>query len=51
MAKYEKCFQGEFDQVLDGLDRGIRSGSGTARFEDGSDLCCGGARLSLTSSL
>lgn len=37
MAKYERDFQGDFDDLLNTLDSEILNGSATASFEDGSD--------------
>ena len=37
MAKYERNFQGNFDDLLNILNSGILSGSASASFEDGSD--------------
>lgn len=37
MAKYERDFQGNFDDFLNTLDSGILNGSASASFEDGSD--------------
>ena len=38
MAKYERAFQGDFDNLLNILDSGILNGSASASFEDGSDF-------------
>jgi hypothetical protein len=37
MAKYEKRFNGRFEELLDQLHRDITNGSASASFEDGSD--------------
>ena len=37
MAKYERNFQGDFNDLLNILDSGILNGSASASFEDGSD--------------
>lgn len=37
MAKYERDFQGDFNDLLKILDSGILNGSASASFEDGSD--------------
>lgn len=38
MAKYEKRFKGDFDQVLNCIDDDILNSSFSAKFEDGSDI-------------
>ena len=37
MAKYERDFQGDFNDLLNTLDSKILNGSASASFEDGSD--------------
>lgn len=37
MAKYERDFQGDFNDLLNILNSGILKGSASASFEDGSD--------------
>lgn len=44
MAKYEKIFYGDMDQVLDRLDKAILFGSVSASFEAGSDYYEGSVR-------
>lgn len=38
MAKYERDFHGDFNDLLSILDSGILKGSASASFEDGSDF-------------
>lgn len=47
MAKYERRFQGNFDNVLSVLHDGILSGSMSATYEDGSDYAGGDARCAV----
>ena len=47
MAKYERRFRGDFDQVLEQLHSGILCGSSSASFEDGSDYRCGSVRCAV----
>ena len=47
MAKFERRLTGDFDYVLDRLDRGILEGSMSASFEDGSDFCAGEVRCAV----
>ncbi len=47
MAKYECRLQGDFAQLLQRIDEGIKGGSVSASFEDGSDFTCGGARCAV----
>ena len=47
MAQYERRFQGDFDQVLDRLNRGILNGSSTASYEGGSDWSSGNVRCAV----
>lgn len=41
MAKYEKTFKGEFNQILNKIHNGILSGSLSASYEDGSEFSIG----------
>ncbi len=47
MAKFERRLTGDFDYVLDRLDRGILEGSMSASFEDGSDFRTGEVRCAV----
>lgn len=47
MAKYERRFQGSFDQALSRIHSHILSGSITASYEDGSDYSAGGVRCAV----
>ena len=47
MAKYERHFRGNFDEVLRRLDKGILEGSASASFEDGSDWRGGAVRCAV----
>lgn len=47
MAKYEKNFIGDFDEVLDRIHKGIIKGSLSASFEDGSDFSVGGVKCAV----
>jgi len=47
MAKYERSLQGDFSALLDRIDLGIRKGSLSASFEDGSDFQFGGVRCAV----
>jgi hypothetical protein len=47
MAKYERAFEGNFDEFLDRLHSNITSGSITASYEDGSDIAMGQTRLAV----
>jgi hypothetical protein len=47
MAKYEKTFKGDFDQVLNSIHNGIVGGSISASFEDGSDFSVGETRCAV----
>ncbi len=47
MAKYERDFQGDFNDLLNILDSGILNGSTSASFEDGSDYSYNDVRCSV----
>ncbi|BAK99409.1 hypothetical protein OBV_22110 [Oscillibacter valericigenes Sjm18-20] len=47
MAKYERRFQGDFDNALRVLHDGILSGSMSATYEDGSDYAGGNVRCAV----
>lgn len=47
MAKYERHFTGDFDQVLDFLHQGILDRSSSASYEDGSDYAEGPFRCAV----
>ena len=47
MAKYERTFSGDFDQVLDRLERAVVDGSLSASYEDGSDYTAGDFRCAV----
>ena len=47
MAKYEKVFNGDFDTVLEQLDKEILGRSATASFEEGSNFYMGGVRCAV----
>ena len=47
MAKYERRFRGDFDQVLRRLHDGILEGSVSASYEDGSDHMAGEVRCAV----
>lgn len=47
MAKYEKVVQGNFDELLTKIERGIISGSMSASLEESSDFQSGNARCSV----
>jgi len=47
MAKYEKTFTGNFDQILSKLHNGILNGSFSASYEDGSDYLSGTTRCAI----
>ena len=47
MAKLERRIRGDFDQVLEALDRGIIDGSISASYEDGSDCSVGPMRCAV----
>ena len=41
MAKYEKTFKGNFNQIINLIDNGILNGSFSASYEDGSSFSVG----------
>ena len=47
MAKLERTLNGNFDQILQKIERGILNGSLSASLEDSSDFWDGGARCSV----
>lgn len=47
MAKYEKCFQGDFEKVLSFCENTIMNGSITASYEDGSDFEIGDTKVAV----
>ncbi len=47
MAKLEHTFKGDFDIVLEKIERGVLSGSSSASLEDSSDFRIGDARCSV----
>lgn len=47
MAKLEKKFNGDFDQLLNKIEKGILNGSVSASLEDTSDFHSGEARCSV----
>ena len=47
MAKYERRLQGNFNSLLDTLDREILSGSISASFQGGSDFTVGDVRCAV----
>ncbi|NLO42316.1 MAG: hypothetical protein GX109_04710 [Bacteroidales bacterium] len=47
MAKYEKSFKGEFNQILNKIHNGILRGSFSASYEDGSDFSVGETRCAV----
>lgn len=47
MAKLEKKLSGDFDQLLNKIEKGIMSGSASASLEDSSDFHSGDARCSV----
>ena len=47
MAKYEKRFRGNFQQVLEEIDRAVLEGSSSAALEESSDMYCGEARCAV----
>ena len=47
MAKLERRIRGDFDQILEALDRGIFDGSISASYEDGSDYRSGDFRCAV----
>lgn len=47
MAKYEKAFTGDFEQILETIHQGILEGSMSASYEDGSDYERNGIRIAV----
>jgi len=47
MAKYERQLKGDFNSLLNTLDRAILSGSISASFQGGSDIAIGGVRCAV----
>lgn len=47
MAKYEKTFKGDFNQILNSIHNGILRGSFSANYEDGSDFSIGETRCAV----
>jgi hypothetical protein len=47
MAKLEKTVNGDFNQILEKIEKGILSGSMSASLEETSDLVSGDARCSV----
>lgn len=47
MAKLERVFVGDFDQLLEKIENGITNGSISASLEDSADYCVGSARCSV----
>ncbi|MFW0791455.1 DUF6054 family protein [Gordonia sp. CPCC 205333] len=47
MAKYEKLIHGDFERVLNAVHDGIRAGSSSASYEDGSDFEANGIRCAV----
>ena len=47
MAKYEKRFRGNFQQVLEEIDRAVLEGSSSAALEESSDMYCGEERCAV----
>ena len=47
MAKLERTLNGDFDNILNTITRGIQSGSITASLEESSDFYADGARCSV----
>ena len=47
MAKLETTLNGDFNQILEKIEKGILSGSISASLEDASDFQCGDARCSV----
>ncbi len=47
MAKLERTFTGDFDQLLEKIESGIANGSVSASLEDSADYCVGSARCSV----
>lgn len=47
MAKYEKQWVGDFDEVLNKIEKGVASSSVTVTLEDQSDIQTGNCRLAV----
>ena len=47
MAKFERRLKGNFDSLLDTLDKEILGGSVSASFQGGSDFAAGGVRCAV----
>ncbi len=47
MAKYETRLNGDFNVIIDSIDRGILQGSISASCEDTSDFTCNGVRCAV----
>ncbi|NLB80084.1 MAG: hypothetical protein GX800_00370 [Clostridiaceae bacterium] len=47
MAKYEKTFKDNFNQILNSIHDGILHGSFSANYEDGSDFSVGETRCAV----
>lgn len=47
MAKYEKSFEGDFNELLDSLHNDITNGSVSVSYEDGSDITMGQVKLAV----
>ncbi len=47
MAKLEKTVNGDFNEILSRIEKGILNGSATASIEDSSDFSDNGARCSV----
>lgn len=47
MAKLEQTFYGDFDDLLNRIEEGIKSGSSSASLEDSSDFYAGDSRCSV----
>lgn len=47
MAKYERSFEGDFNELLNWLHTDITNGSVSVSYEDGSDVIMGQARLAI----
>lgn len=47
MAKLEKTIVGDFDNILNKIEQGIKGGSISASLEESSDFCSGDARCSV----
>lgn len=47
MAKYERSFNGDFNEFLNRLDKDITRASASASYEDGSDINIGNIKLAV----